>query len=146
MFPELKYAIKTDQSSDVVRIIYYILTLSMFVCLWFFFPLENFSLIWRRHHYRWRAVNFDLCSTLMVIEQWRFFSVLHLLWHGTYVYNSHLRGPVTHTPIAERLAVDMSLPVKRLRSVAARIRTSNLPLARGERSNRLHHRSGSTFK
>ena len=22
----------------------------LFVCLWFFVPLENFSLIWRRHH------------------------------------------------------------------------------------------------
>ena len=30
---------------------------------------------------------------------------------------------MTHTPIAERLAVDMSLPVKRLRSVAVGIQT-----------------------
>ena len=28
-----------------------------FVCCEFFVPLENFSLIWRRHHYRWRASN-----------------------------------------------------------------------------------------
>ena len=41
----------------------------LLVCLGFFVPLENFSLIWRRHHYRWRTVNFDLCSTLMTIEQ-----------------------------------------------------------------------------
>ena len=27
------------------------------------------------------------------------------------VYNGHLRGPVTPTPIAERLAVKLSLPV-----------------------------------
>ena len=35
----------------------------------------GFSLIWRRTHYRWRAIDFDLCSALMTIEQWGFFSV-----------------------------------------------------------------------
>ena len=40
-----------------------------FVCLEFFVPLENFSLILRSHHYRRRAVNFDLCSALMATEQ-----------------------------------------------------------------------------
>ena len=29
---------------------------SCFVCLGFIAPLENFSLMWRRHHYRWRTV------------------------------------------------------------------------------------------
>ena len=56
-------------------------------------------------------VKFDLCSALMAIDQWGFFSVSHLLWHGAYVYNGHLRGPVKLTPIAERLAVELSLPV-----------------------------------
>ena len=37
------------------------------VCLFFFVPLENFLLIWRRHHCRWRAANFDLCSALMAM-------------------------------------------------------------------------------
>ena len=83
----------------------------LFVCLEFIVPLENFSLIWRRHHYRWRAEIFYLCSALMAIEQWGFFCVPHLLWHGASVYNGHLRGPVTLTPIAERLAVELSLPV-----------------------------------
>ena len=36
----------------------------------------------RRHHYR------------------------HLLWHVASIYNGHLRGPVTLTPIAERLAAN----------------------------------------
>ena len=27
------------------------------------------------------------------------------------IYNGHLRGPVTRTPIVERLAVELSLPV-----------------------------------
>ena len=54
----------------------------------------------------------------------------HLLRHGAFVYIGHLRGPVTLTPISERLAVDLSLPVLHLRSVAAGIRTPNFPLAR----------------
>ena len=36
----------------------------VFVRLECFLPLENFSLIWRRHYCRSRAANFDLCSTL----------------------------------------------------------------------------------
>ena len=53
----------------------------------------------------------DLCSALMAIEQWGFFSVPHLLWHGASVYNGHLRRPATLTPIAERLAMELSLSV-----------------------------------
>ena len=45
-------------------------TVCLFVCLWVFVPLENFSLVLRRHHCRWRAANFDLCSALIAIEQW----------------------------------------------------------------------------
>ena len=73
-------------------------------CLEFFVPLENFSLIWGRHHFRWKAANFDLCSALMAIEQWWFFSVSHLLWHRASVYNGH-RGPMTLTPNAAWLAL-----------------------------------------
>ena len=68
----------------------------LFVCLEIFVPLENFSFIWRSHHCRWRAANFLLCSALMDLEQWGFFSVPHLLWHGASV-NGRLRGPVTNT-------------------------------------------------
>ena len=63
------------------------------------------------HEYRSKLANFDLCSALMVIEQWGFFNVPHLLRHGPTVCNGHLRGPVTLTPVAERLAVEPSLPV-----------------------------------
>ena len=55
------------------------------------------------------------------------------------VFNGHLRGPVTLTPVAERLSVELSLPFLRLSCVAAGIRTPNL---RGERSNPLRHRRG----
>ena len=58
----------------------------------------------------WRDANFDLCSALMAIEQWGFFSVPHLLWHRALVYNGHLWGPVTLTPIAEHLALELSPP------------------------------------
>ena len=50
----------------------------LFVCLGFFVPLDNFSLIRRRHHQPWRAAKFDPCA-LMTIEQWGFFSVVFLL-------------------------------------------------------------------
>ena len=46
----------------------------LFLCLGFCVSLKNFSLIWRCQHCRWRAVNFNLCSAIMAIEQWRFFS------------------------------------------------------------------------
>ena len=40
----------------------------LFVCfLGCIVLLDNFLLIWRRHHYRWRAANFDLSSVLMAI-------------------------------------------------------------------------------
>ena len=61
--------------------------------------------------YQWRAANFDLYSTLMAIEQWGIFNVPHLLWYEAPVYNGHLPGPVTLTPVVECLAVDVSLPV-----------------------------------
>ena len=77
----------------------------LFVCLELIVPLENFSLIWRRHHCRLRAANFDLCSALMAIEQWGFFNVPHQPRHGPTVYYGHLRGPVTLAPNAERGAV-----------------------------------------
>ena len=63
------------------------------------------------HHWRWRAANFDLCSVLMAIEQWGFFSVLHPLFTGHPFKSGPLREPVTFAPIAERLAVELSLPV-----------------------------------
>ena len=53
---------------------------------------------------------------------------------------------MTLTPIAERLAVEQSLPFLRLRSLAAGTRIPNPPHARGERSNRLHHRRGLRLK
>ena len=104
-----------------------------FFLLKFIVPLEKFSLIWRHHHCRWRAAYFDLCSALMVIEHWGFFNVPHPLRHGPTAYYGHLRGPVTRTHVAERLAVELSVPVLRLGSVATGDRTQ-ISRMRGERS------------
>ena len=105
----------------------------LFVCLEFLVPLENFSLVWRRHHCQWRAANFDLCSALMAIEQWGFFSLPHLLWHGTTVYNGRLRGPVTLT--FGRWAVTTCFNDLGLKRLGFEHPTYRL---RGERSNPLY--------
>ena len=63
------------------------------VCLWVIVPLENFSLIWRRHHYRWNCCKF--WPILSTYGHWAV-RVLNVLWHRTSVYNGHLRRPVTH--------------------------------------------------
>ena len=36
--------------------------------------------------------------SIMAIEQWGFFNVPHLLWHGPILYNGHLQWSVTLTP------------------------------------------------
>ena len=86
-----------------------------------------FSLIWRRHHYRWRAAYFNLYPALMAIELW---VRSHLLCHGTSVYNGHLWGPVTLAPVTVRLEVELPLPVLTTLIVAVSIRTPSLPHAR----------------
>ena len=105
----------------------YIFILCLFVCLGFIVPLQNFSLIWRRHHYWWRAANFDLCSALMAIEQWRFFSMPHLELHGASV-------PVTLTPSSGAVTTwfyDLCL---------SRLGFEHPTFClRGQRSNPLHH-------
>ena len=80
-------------------------------CLGVIVPHENFSLKWKCQHYWWRPANFDICSALMAIEQWRLFRMPHLLWHGTSVYNGHLQVPMTFTQNAESLVVELLLSV-----------------------------------
>ena len=88
------------------------LVFCLFVCLFGVYrPTRKFFTQMDTSHRRWCAANFDLCSALMAIEQWGFFNVPHLLRHGPALYNGHLRGPVTLTPVAERFAVELSLPV-----------------------------------
>ena len=73
---------------------------------WCLYSFSNqsweFLLIKWRHHYHWRASNFDQ------------YSAPHLLWHGSSVYNGHLQGQVTPAPFAEHSVVELSLPVLRI--------------------------------
>ena len=119
---------KASYRSHIDFIIYYVL----FICLLrFIVPLENLSLIWRRHHCRWMFANVDLwCLAPMAIEQWGFSNVPQSLQHGPTVYNVHLRGPVTLTSVAERLAGSCHYRFSRLKSVATGNRTPDLPHAR----------------
>ena len=66
----------------------------------------------------------------MAIEQ------LGLGWHGASKYNGHIRGPMTLTPIAKRLAVEMSLPDSGLSWLEFEHPTFRL---RGELSNPMCH-------
>ena len=101
------------------------------VCLFgFFVPFENCSLSLETSPLPVKRCNFDLYSVVMATEQWGFYNVPHLLWHGPTLY--HLRGPVTLTPVAQRLSVELSLPVQRFRSVPTGDRTPISSL-RGER-------------
>ena len=54
-----------------------------------------------------QILTYIVSSAPMAIEQRGFFGVPHLLWHGASVYNVHLLGPVTLTPIAESWAVEL---------------------------------------
>ena len=78
----------------------------------------------------------------MAIEQWGFYSVPHILWHGASVYNGHLWRPVTFKLNANRLAVEISLPdfnVLGLSRLGFEHPASRL---RGECSNQLRHLRG----
>ena len=81
-------------------------------CLFVFWvPLDMLSIIWRHHNYRWRAPNFELYYALLATRHWGFFSVPYLPWYRGSVYNGHLQGLVTVTPIAERFPLKLLLPV-----------------------------------
>ena len=41
----------------------------------------------------------------LATEQWGFFSLPYLQWHGASVYNGHHRGLVTFTLVAERVTM-----------------------------------------
>ena len=98
----------------------------LFVCLGFFFTLEIFSLIWKRHWlqilpYAWHSV-------LLSSEGPFAFHIYCYTGHPFIIVISYIVRPVTLTPIAERVAMVLSPPVF-TRSVAAGIRTPNLSLA-----------------
>ena len=120
-----------NTSRDLARLkVKVVCTIILFVCFGIFVQLENVSLKWRHHQYQWRVTHFDLCTALMAIELWQFFSVLRLLWYATYVYNGHILGPVTLTPIMSSVTQwSCHCLFLRLKFVTNGIRKPNLPLA-----------------
>ena len=69
----------------------------IFVCLGFFCPLENFSLILRCHYYRWRAANLTYARHSWPSSSERSLRCHTYLDTGHSVSNGHLRAPMTHT-------------------------------------------------
>ena len=61
----------------------------------FSIPLENCSLIWRRHRYRWRAANFDICSGFLTNHTY--------LDTDLPFHNDHLRGSVAFALILPKV-------------------------------------------
>ena len=59
-----------------------------------------------------------------MLEQFKFFRVT--ICQRIYVYNGHLQGPVTLTPVVQRSAVKLSIPI--LDSYVYRDWDSNSPL------------------
>ena len=64
--PQWKVSISTVKMVVLNPVVFALFVWGVFV------PLKNFSLIWRRHHYQWRAAKFDLYSAFIAIELWRF--------------------------------------------------------------------------
>ena len=122
----------------------------IFVCLVFIVPLENLSLIWRRHNYRRRTANFDLCSTL-----WSLSSEGYLLWVCLWLFmklddyhpfiivisedpwHSHLLPSVWKRSCLY-LFYDLGLTQLGFEHPTCRLR--------GQRSNPLRHRRGNNSK
>ena len=89
---------RLDNAFVLYLVNYFICLFCLFVCLFVcllggFRSTQKFSLVWRRHHYRWKTAKFDFCPALMASEQWGFFIAAHILWQGTSVYSFHLQLP-----------------------------------------------------
>ena len=67
----------------------------LFVCFGVYRPTREFFTQMETSPIPVKGANFDLCSALLAIEQWGFFSGPHLLWHWASVYDGNLRGPLT---------------------------------------------------
>ena len=78
-----------------------LLLLCLFICLVEVFrSTREFFTHLRTSTLPVKGYKFDLSSTLMTIRQWGCFNVPHLLWHGSFLYYGHFRGPVALTPVA----------------------------------------------
>ena len=87
--------------------------------------------------------SFDLCSALMSFEQWGFFSVPHLLWHGASVYNMvNSEDPWHSQPLPS--VKQWNFRYLFLRLLGLSLMEFEQPTFRllGDNSNRLHHHHG----
>ena len=88
--------------TNIHEITGFIYILALCDCLVFFFVLLEIFQSFGDVSIRVRPAKFDLWSALMAIEQWGFFSVLHLLWQGYQIimvisvdpWHSHLLSSV----------------------------------------------------
>ena len=102
----------------------------------FFVPLENVSLIWRRHRCWWRSANFYLCSTLISIKQSGFLAC-HTHSDTGHMFIMVISQDMKHSYLlssVEQWSCHYLFPTY-IRSVAAGIRGK-----RGACSNRLRDR------
>ena len=89
-------------------------------------------IIWRSHHYRWMAANFDLYKAHMASEQGGFLNMPQPLRHWLTVYIGHLRDPWHSHPIPSVWHWSchyLFYLFLRLKSVVGGIRIPNLLLA-----------------
>ena len=90
------------------------------VCLGFIVPLENFWIIWRIQHYRWKGQNLAYAWHLQPLSN-NAYLACHIYCDTGYPFiMGHLRGTVTLAPTAERLAVELSLCLSILMSKVCR--------------------------
>ena len=113
----LSYYHRTNcKAINFVRMIYHYITTpsflcckcSLFVCLFVLRPtrkifthLETSPLHWKAIELNpysalrtFKAIKFNPQSALRTIQQWEFFNVPHLLWHGPTLCNGHLRSHI----------------------------------------------------
>ena len=84
--------------------------LNMFVCLLgAFLPLENFSLICTIAGEGLQILTYTRHSWPLVSEG-SLTCHIYCYMHGPSLYNGHFQRTVALTPVAERLAVELSLP------------------------------------
>ena len=98
----------TKRNFQLLEFVY--LLVFLFV-LGFFISIQNFSLTWRRHYY-----HEGLKILTYAQHSWPLSSEGSLACHiycdtQASIYNDHVYGPVTLAPIADYLAVELSLPV-----------------------------------
>ena len=90
------------------------------------------------------CLNWTIQAMLGTHGHWavRVINAQHPLWHGASIHNGHPRGPMTLTPIAERLAVKLSLTVFTTKVCRGWDSNTQQICLRYDSSNPLRHRRG----